>query len=58
MNLRRMFFSTQQDLDQLTPSSRFSLKFMKRTNLLAIIIFVGALLIKFVIVPLVQWLVK
>lgn len=58
MNLRKMLFTDKAETDKLSPSSRFNLRFMKRTNLLAIFIFVTGMLVKFVIIPLVQWLMK
>ncbi len=54
MNLfQRAFFNKKEDLEKLDKSSRFSLVFMKRTNLISVGIFLVAILIKFIL-----WLVK
>lgn len=37
-----------EEFNKLSPSSRFNLRFMKRTNWLAIIIFFGGITIKIV----------
>lgn len=38
----------KEDFDKLSPSSRFNLRFMRRTNWLAIIIFFGGITAKII----------
>lgn len=39
---------TKEEFEKLSPSSRFNIRFMKRTNWLAIVIFLGGITIKIV----------